>query len=141
MYHNTLHFCEFCNTSGTLQRLPSGSVTDPIPYRDYPYPSEPILANLITCTTRPPLYLAQVSRTIGHRPDKKVAQPQAKVCMYSTPSVTRTVHAPYAPAVLPYRPCSRALLLAQQCASDDTADSSPTQQPFRCRLFLNRVSG
>ena len=40
---NTLHFCEFCNTSGTLQRLPSGSVTDPIPYRDYPYPTEPIL--------------------------------------------------------------------------------------------------
>ena len=45
MFHNTLHFCEFCNTSGTLQRLPSCSVTDPIPYRDYPYPTEPNLAN------------------------------------------------------------------------------------------------
>ena len=36
---------------------------------------------------------------------------------------------------------SRALLLAQQCASDYTADSSPTQQHFCCRLFLNRVGG
>ena len=33
MYHNTLHFCEFCSTSGTLQRLPSGSV-----YRRQQYP-------------------------------------------------------------------------------------------------------
>ena len=37
-----LQYCEFCNRSGTLQRWPSGSVTDPIPYRDYPYPTEPI---------------------------------------------------------------------------------------------------
>ena len=33
LYHNTLHFCEFCSTSGTLQRLPSGSV-----YRRQQYP-------------------------------------------------------------------------------------------------------
>ena len=43
LYRNTLHFCKFCNRSGTLQRLPSGSATDPIPYRDYPYPTKSIL--------------------------------------------------------------------------------------------------
>ena len=48
MHHNTLQFCEFCNRSGTLQRLPSGSVTDPTPYRDYPYPTEPIRAFFCT---------------------------------------------------------------------------------------------
>ena len=47
LYRNTLHFCKFCNRSGTLQRLPSGSATDPIPYRDYPYPTEPIRASTI----------------------------------------------------------------------------------------------
>ena len=46
------NFCEFCNTSGTLQRLPSGSVTDPIPYRDYPYPTEPILARSFVLWSR-----------------------------------------------------------------------------------------
>ena len=60
LHHNTLHFCEFCNRSGTPQRIPwqlctqylhfcafcdccttipytsVSSVTHPVPYRDYP---------------------------------------------------------------------------------------------------------
>ena len=30
-----------CNSFGTLQKTSVSSVTDPIPYRDYPYPAEP----------------------------------------------------------------------------------------------------
>ena len=61
-------------------------ISSSIPMKPFPYqPTSPIHKFDYVYDT-PSL----VSRTIGHRPDKKVAQPQAKVCMYSTPSGTRT---------------------------------------------------